>query len=403
MLLILSALVAAIGSASGVPVPMVAPAEIQPTPLRFEPGFKSSMATDAACSACQQVRAASRDACEAHCDAILAPGQAAKCKGTCLKMAIVADKFPDADACVSIGYCRNAKAPVWSEPLKGNATTLPVVLMHGVNSDAASMENMKKWIETSYPGTYVKNVEIGDGKLSSVFMDMNDQVANFCEQLSDDPNLANGINLLGFSQGTAITRGYVSRCNFPRVHNYVSLAGVQAGVFGAGFVPSWLDPALSATPYEDWAQHAFSFCQYWKDPYDLDLYMEKSTFLADLENCRPDKNPLYKENIGGLNKLILIYSSRDDVIRPRPSGWFEFYAPLTELVVVPLNESALYTEDWVGVRKLDEENKLIREETDCLHSEHNMQTCYHFIEQFVLTYFAPPPPADLKALREQHQ
>jgi palmitoyl-protein thioesterase len=48
--------------------------------------------------------------------------------------------------------------------------------MHGIAAGADSMDPVIQWIEQAHPGTYVKNVEIGDGFISSFIMPMDDQV-----------------------------------------------------------------------------------------------------------------------------------------------------------------------------------------------------------------------------------
>lgn len=82
-----------------------------------------------------------------------------------------------------------------------------------------------------------------------IFMHMDDQVQTYCDNVRNDPNLANGyinkqndyfiliynisiirFNAIGFSQGTLITRGYVERCNDPPVFNYIGWVGPQDGI-----------------------------------------------------------------------------------------------------------------------------------------------------------------------------
>lgn len=43
-------------------------------------------------------------------------------------------------------------------------------------------------------------MEVGNGALDSVFMDMNAQVQLFCEAVYADKKLERGFNLIGFSQ-----------------------------------------------------------------------------------------------------------------------------------------------------------------------------------------------------------
>eukprot|EP00700_Malawimonas_jakobiformis_P001862 EC722620.1.p1 GENE.EC722620.1~~EC722620.1.p1 ORF type:complete len:140 (+),score=12.15 EC722620.1:115-534(+) len=112
----------------------------------------------------------------------------------------------------------------------------PVVIMHGIGASSSSMDDVVSWIQEALPGVYVKNVEIGDGHHDSVFMNMNDQVKSFCDQLAADTNLTGKkINLIGYSQGGLITRGFIERCGVPQVHNYITWSSALEGVFGVPY------------------------------------------------------------------------------------------------------------------------------------------------------------------------
>ena len=51
------------------------------------------------------------------------------------------------------------------------------------------------------------------------------------------------------------------------------------------------------------------FFQYWHDPVHFDQYLEKSQFIADINNERPLKNETYKENLLKLENLVLVKNS----------------------------------------------------------------------------------------------
>ncbi|EFA75520.1 palmitoyl-protein thioesterase 3 [Heterostelium album PN500] len=263
----------------------------------------------------------------------------------------------------------------------------PVVLMHGVSSSAKAMAPVKEWIEAACPGIYVVNMEIGNGFMSSIFMTVEEMVESYAQQVQADPKLANGFNAVGFSQGTLVTRGYIQRHNNPPVFNYISWNGPQRGQFGTPFVNiKWVDHILGTVPYDNWAQETFSPAQYWRDPYKLDLYLEKSLFLADLNNERPVKNPKYNQNIESLNAMVLSYSENDKTIVPKESGWFAFYANNTQSTVVPLRESEFYLQDFIGIRALDESNRLHFFTTDCKHSDHPTASCKPYFDQYTLPW-----------------
>ncbi len=49
----------------------------------------------------------------------------------------------------------------------------------------------------------------------------------------------------------------------------------------------------------------------------------------------------------------------DTVADPKETEWFDFYAPGQAKVIQKLNESRLYREDWIGLRSMDAEGKLV--------------------------------------------
>lgn len=73
-------------------------------------------------------------------------------------------------------------------------------------------------------------------------MDINKQIEDFAHQMESDQVLQSlgSANLLGFSQGTMVTRGYIQRFNSIKTHNWISMAGPQAGQFGLSILPEWI-------------------------------------------------------------------------------------------------------------------------------------------------------------------
>ena len=125
-----------------------------------------------------------------------------------------------------------------------------------------------------------------------------------------------------------------------------------------------------------------------KDPFNLADYLEYSILLADLNNERQDKNQTYKKNIMGLNNFVILYSEVDNIVIPAESGWFEFYAPNSVNTVIPLNESDLYKEDWIGLQYLDSVGKLHRYTTQCLHPDYPNEVCKKYFNSFTLPYLS---------------
>jgi palmitoyl-protein thioesterase len=55
---------------------------------------------------------------------------------------------------------------------------------------------------------------------------------------------------------------------------------------------------------------------------------------------------------------------------PRDSTFFEFYATGSDSKIVPLHDSPIYKEDWIGLKQLDEKGRLVFIEVDGGHIEY---------------------------------
>ncbi|EOD34304.1 hypothetical protein EMIHUDRAFT_449336, partial [Emiliania huxleyi CCMP1516] len=256
---------------------------------------------------------------------------------------------------------------------------LPVVLVHGILDCSENMYQVEAWVRASLGrGGHVLNVEIGNGVVDSIARPMDWQLQELAAAIRADPALAEGFNMIGYSQGALLARGYVQRYNLPRVSTLVSWVGPQAGQFG---VPAWdemighinkITSAMWYTPaiQERAPPERVSFANYWRDPMRLDTYRSNSAFLADLNNEVPGRrNESYATNLASLDAFVLVSSTIDSIIVPRESQWFGFFAPNSTSRIVPLRRSPLWTEDWIGLRRLDAARRLHFASCACHHPE----------------------------------
>ncbi|KAF2071137.1 hypothetical protein CYY_007543 [Polysphondylium violaceum] len=278
----------------------------------------------------------------------------------------------------------------------GDSTPRPTVMWHGMGDTCCypfSMGRIKKLIENEIPGIYVNSIEIGDSiaddEFNSFFKNVNEQVDMVCKQMKADPQLSNGFNAIGFSQGGQFLRAYVERCNDPPVFNLVSVGGQHQGVFG--FPNCEVTPGhnvslcnmvrelLNYGVYTDMVQSHLVQAEYWQDPMKYDEYLEKSQFLADINNARSVKNETYKLNFQSLNQLALVLFTQDTMVIPRESEWFGFYQPNT-LDIIPMEKTDLYVEDWIGLQYLDQNNRITKLSCD---GNHLQFTDDWFIENLI--------------------
>lgn len=195
---------------------------------------------------------------------------------------------------------------------------VPVVLLHGIASSCEELCVVQCRLE--YLGIPVYNLEIGNGYLDSIGTPMTIQLNSLCQMIKDIPHLQNGFHGLGISQGTLLLRGCIEQCPVCPMINFISWVGPHGGVF----YPEWEE--MNKIVYEPYMQMLISGADYYRNPYELDVYLEKSSYLAKLNNERLDIwSPIRRQRMCGLKRLVLFWSSSDGVINPPESGKFYTY------------------------------------------------------------------------------
>lgn len=296
-------------------------------------------------------------------------------------------KAPDIDTSDIDAYIEELRTIRERSPAK--TSKLPVVLWHGMGDSCCapySIGAVAKVIEARL-GVFVHSIATGDGEfndvLSSYLGDVNDQVARVCTQLRAIPQLAGGFNAVGFSQGGQFMRAVAQRCQHtgPRMHTLVTMGAQHQGVFnapGCSTLPlnsshglcHVMQRALGAGAYLPYVRDHIVQAQYFKDPLRMSEYLSANPFLPDVNNERPTRNALYATNLASLERLVLFRFANDGTVVPRDSAWFSVWDGET---VVPLRQQPLYTEDWLGLRALDERGALLLLEAPGVHMQFTLQ------------------------------
>ncbi|KAL9550880.1 hypothetical protein PS6_005295 [Mucor atramentarius] len=168
-----------------------------------------------------------------------------------------------------------------------------------------SMGRVSDLIRDRLDGAFVYSVQVGnsvdDDHKAGFFGRIDQQVDLVCEKLGQIPELQDGFNAIGFSQNRI----------------------VQA--------------------------------QYYRDPSNEKGYLERNQFLPNLNN-ENDENDEYKQNLRSLDKFVMIRFSEDVMIKPGYTAWFWLHDKDRQLV--PLQNQTLYTEDWLGLKYLNDHGRL---------------------------------------------
>jgi palmitoyl-protein thioesterase len=118
---------------------------------------------------------------------------------------------------------------------------------------------------------------------------------------------------------------------------------------------------------------------------EMDMYLESNHFLASINNEVADaRNKTYAHNLATLQTLVLVMFDQDTTVIPKESAWFgseavededsngyEYFKQSGQIQlgatrvpstrIIPMHRQPLYTEDWIGLRELDERGAVVLE------------------------------------------
>lgn len=247
----------------------------------------------------------------------------------------------------------------------------PVVLWHGLgdNYNSSGMNRVTQLIQEMYPGVFVHSIAIDSDpsrdENKSLFGDANDEVDLACEQIANISQLKDGFDAIGFSQGGVLTRALIERCSAARVHNFITFGSPHMGVMELPVCrdeKDWIckrrNAFLKKQVWHESIQNTVIPAQYFRDPYEYQKYLDHSHFLADVNNEAGGFNASYVENLSNINKFVLVAFLKDQTVVPKNSAWFEDINPCNG-APIPYDDTDLYKGDYIGLKKLDLDQKLV--------------------------------------------
>eukprot|EP01016_Furgasonia_blochmanni_P029978 TRINITY_DN3133_c0_g1_i1.p1 TRINITY_DN3133_c0_g1~~TRINITY_DN3133_c0_g1_i1.p1 ORF type:complete len:393 (+),score=80.52 TRINITY_DN3133_c0_g1_i1:85-1179(+) len=241
----------------------------------------------------------------------------------------------------------------------------PIALFHGIGDfclqpgTARFANNLRNMLNV-----YVRCIEIGDGPLASWFTPLSFQIHSACETIRNDPNFDQDFAIVGLSQGALTARAILQTCNTKgKVRRFLSIGGPQMGLsrfprcmegplcFGIAYVINFLNNIIGLGQDIVAPLDYFRFLPYGNGG------GHGGHLVAELNNEGSYKNGSYIEKIEDLERMMLVMFEQDDVLYPKETAWFWFWDE-TGQKVVSLDNSKFYTEDWLGIRRLIEGDRI---------------------------------------------
>ncbi|CAN6605004.1 hypothetical protein TRVA0_002S04984 [Trichomonascus vanleenenianus] len=256
------------------------------------------------------------------------------------------------------------------------------------------MERVGEIIKDVYPGIHVHSVYLdsdsGADQRKSIFGKVDDRLEFVCAQLANNSMLADGFDAIGFSQGGLFLRAYAERCNSPRLHKLITFGSPHNGIADLptcarnDFLCRQRNRLMRSQIWSDYVQNNVITAQYFRDPEDIESYLEKSQFLADVNNERSLKNETYREQLSTLERLVLIAFSDDETVVPKQSAWFQEVNRTTG-EITPLEQREIYSEDWIGLKRLVDEHLIDYMMVNGVHMEIHDKYIKHIAKKYLGT------------------
>jgi palmitoyl-protein thioesterase len=276
---------------------------------------------------------------------------------------------------------------------------LPTVVGHGMGDSCFNrgMKSITKGISNK-TGTYATCIPTGGNVLSDTIngflKTMDSSIDLWAEKIRADPELANGFNCIGFSQGNSQCRGYIQKYNDPPVHTFISVHGTVMGVQAfpgcfsqgkpLGLICRTFAEVLGDLAYNPLVQNVLYQANYYRDAKKVTHkgYLKYSQ-IAQWNNENPDNvNQTMKDNFVK-TKYAMVKAAGDSMVYPNEG---EQWGAINDdgKTIQSMKDTKYYQQDLFGLKTVDEANPIAFEETSGNHLQFTAEELYGWVEKYFM-------------------
>merc|ERR1712048_401951 len=109
-------------------------------------------------------------------------------------------------------------------------------------------------------------------------------------------------------------------------------------------------------------------------------------FLPYINNeVKGKENLTYTANFKSLTKLVLVMAEDDTMVHPKESEHFGYFKDGSRKELVAMKDAPWYTEDWFGLKTLDEAKKIDQFSTPGDHLRFKKDFLLTMVKQYLTT------------------
>ncbi|CDK25449.1 unnamed protein product [Kuraishia capsulata CBS 1993] len=259
-------------------------------------------------------------------------------------------------------------------------SSLPLVFWHGMGDsyNSSAMRRVEEIAREVDPDVFIHSVyiEADDSKdqEASLVGNLTSDILLVCDQLHSLPEIADGFNAIGFSQGGLFLRSVMEMCGHDlRMKTLITFGSPHNGVKDlppckpGDFVCKSKNHLLRSQIWRESVQNSIIPAQYFRDPYQWEEYLAHSKFIVNVNNdVVASQNTSYAKNLERLEKFVMVMFEKDDMVDPKESSWFfDVDRETGKLLSFEATES--YQDNRIGLQTLHQQGKLVFESIDDVH------------------------------------